>query len=202
MRIILFANSIFKQDISNLITDDDYLVRFNQPSESNLQLTANRTDLVFVANTSALMDKMVKHDAFDQGVFAQKPDVVFPYTNNIIKKIKPHYLKRYVSFLKLFYQKKNYNNEAYISLLSDKGIEVQVLPESYYLNLTEKLSLESSWMPSTGLIALYYFLKHPHFKGIKIYLYGFEFKGWEGHLWEREKKFVERLVEKEQVYIL
>lgn len=202
MRIILFANSVFKQDISNLITNDDYLVRFNQPDESNLQLSGNRTDLLFVANTSEVMDKMVKHEVFDQGVFIQKPDVIFPYTNNIIKKNKPYYLKRYVSFLKLFYEKRNYNNEEYISLLGDKGIDVQVLPEKYYLNLTEKLSLEASWMPSTGLIALYYFLKHPYYKGKKIYLYGFEFKGWEGHLWQKEKKFVERLVEKEQVYLL
>jgi len=107
-----------------------------------------------------------------------------------------------VRFLKWFYKKKNYNNEEYIALLDDKGMDVKVLPESYYFNLKNKLAIESSAIPSTGLIALYYFLTTPLFKGVPIYLYGFEFKGWAGHPWKKEQKFVENLLLKDRVHLL
>lgn len=106
VRIILFANSIFKSNISHLINEHDVLVRFNLPSQLNLEYSDNRTDFLFIANTSELMEGLLKRDLFRQPVFLHHPKVIFPYSNQVIKGYKPSYLKRYVRFVKKFYNKK------------------------------------------------------------------------------------------------
>lgn len=202
MRVILFANSEFKRDISNQIADDDYLVRFNIPSAKNLSLTANRTDVLFLANTCELLDKLVDDNLFNKPIIQQQPKVVFPYTNNVIKSYQSFYLKRYIRFIRWFYEKQNYNNEKYLTKFAEQGFKVDVLPERYYLRLCEKLKLEEQYMPSTGLIALYYYLSAPKYKKVPIYLHGFEFTGWKGHAWEKEKQFVEQMIERGRVFLI
>lgn len=202
MRVILFANSEFDRDISNQISDDDYIVRFNIPSEKNLNLTANRTDILFLANTCELLDKLVDDDLFDKTVIQQHPKVVFPYTNDVIKSYKSFYLKRYIRFIRWFYEKQNYNNEQYLTLFAEHGLNVDVLPEQYYRRLRKRLELEKQYLPSTGLIALYYFLSHPTYKKVPIFLHGFEFTGWDGHAWGKEKQFVNSLVERGRIFLM
>lgn len=201
-KIILIANSDLVFDINNQITPQDIIVRFNIPKSSTLTRTTYRTDFLFVANTVDLLHKKLnKKSKFMK--FIQNMDnnfkIIFPYSDQLIKKNKPYYRKK-----SLFRRDQlciNYNNTKYYKILTDLGYKVSILPEQIYLNLKDKVNLESDCILSTGLIALDYFMNNPNFKMYEIYLHGFSFEGWKGHAWDKEKLYISDLINQKKVFL-
>lgn len=70
---------------------------------------------------------------------------------------------------------------------------MQISSEDYdHLNRT----VGQNFMPSTGLVALYYFLTSEKFRHYETSIIGFSWEGWSGHNWKREADLVEEWISK------
>ena len=190
-KIILVANAENITDINHYLAHDDLIVRFNIPKTSTLEPTGLRTDILFLANTVDILDKKLKKNGkflkFSKK-YNQQFQIIFPYSDNLIKIINPTYVKKRFFICEIL---NNFNNFYYIKLLNSYGFEVEILDEESYFSLQEKIS--SNQIISTGLIAVNYFLNNPKYFNYDLYLHGFSFEGWSGHNWSKEKEFVESL---------
>ncbi|GEM_PF-1990440 len=201
-KIILVANSDYTFDINSYISDKDIIVRFNLPKASTLAPTGNRTNFLFLVNTVDIVQKKLKnHSKFIEftKTIKNKFTIIFPYSDDLIKKIKPLYKKKIFIFLKKLTP--NFNNIEYLKFLESTGNTVQVLPDSYYLDLKKLIDPDTKNILSTGIIATYFFLNNPIYQNYDIYLHGFSFEGWDGHAWNKEKKFIENLIQSNKIHL-
>ena len=195
-KIILIANSDHAFDINQHITDQDIIVRFNYPKPSTLETTGQRTDILFLANAVDIVQKKLRENSKFMRFIQNKQKnllIVFPYSDDLIKINKPQYKKK----IMLFFRKltDNFNNSYYLNFLISRGYQVKVMPEQYYFDLKTKIQYESKNILSTGVLATYFFLHHPQYQNYKIYLHGFSFEGWDGHDWDKEKKYIHSLIQ-------
>lgn len=200
-RIILIANSDYVYDINNHISNNDVIVRFNIPKNSTIQPTGNRTDYLFVANTCDLANKKFKKNSkFMKFTSALSTDtkIIFPYSDNLIKKINPDWTKK-----NLFttVKKPNWNNIYYKEFIENHGFTASILDENIYWDAINSIH-NSENILSTGFLALYYFLTNPNFNDFKICLHGFSFEGWAGHNWTGEKEYITQLEKDNKICIL
>ena len=201
-KIILIANSDYTFDINSHISEQDIMVRFNLPKASTLAPTGQRTDLLFLANTVDVVQKKMKPNSkfikFTKTV--ENPlTIIFPYSDELIKTIKPLYKRKVFIFLKKLTE--NFNNIEYINFLNNLGHKVNVIPDDYYLNLKHQVDPDTKNILSTGIIAMNYFLKKPKYQNYDLYLHGFSFEGWDGHAWDKEKQHIEKLIQSNRIHI-
>lgn len=201
-KIILIANSKHTFDINQHISTNDIIVRFNLPLASTLAPTGYRTDLIFLANTVDVVQKKIRPDSkfikFTRTI-NNKFSIIFPYSDNLIKIIKPLYKKKtFIFFKKLT---KNFNNIQYISFLKSMGNTVIVMPDHFYLDLKKEVDADTKNILSTGILAANYFLKNPTYQNYDIYLHGFSFEGWDGHAWDKEKSYISNLIRNKKFHI-
>lgn len=196
-KIVLVANSSTVTDINDFINDDDIIVRFNVPGLENINKTGMRTDILFLANTVDLMeDRLIEGSNFLEYLNGLTTvEIIFPYEDELIKKINP--LCKTVN--KIFFIKfkkfiNNWDNSKYISLFKERNINVEVVPECVYWDAQRKLNLEgTSFIVSSGFLATLFFLNSEKYKDFDIYLHGFTFEGWCGHAWDCECAYISLL---------
>lgn len=201
-KIILVANSKYTFDINQQISEDDIIVRFNLPLASTLTPTGYRTDLIFLANTVDVVQKKLKpYSKFIKftKTINNKFTIIFPYSDDLIKTIKPLYKKKVFIFFKKLTE--NFNNIQYLSFLESLGNTVVVMPEHFYLDLKKEVDVDTKNILSTGILAANYFLKNPKYQNYDIYLHGFSFEGWDGHAWDKEKNYIKKLIEIKKINI-
>lgn len=201
-KIILIANSKHTFDINQYISTNDIIVRFNLPLASTLAPTGYRTDLIFLANTVDVVQKKIRPDSkfikFTRTI-NNKFSIIFPYSDDLIKIIKPLYKKKtFIFFKKLT---KNFNNIQYINFLKSMGNTVIVMPDHFYLDLKKEVDADTKNILSTGILAANYFLNNPTYKNYDVYLHGFSFEGWDGHAWDKEKSYIENLIKNKKIHI-
>lgn len=201
-KIILVANSDHTFNINSYISDKDIIVRFNLPKASTLAPTGNRTDILFLANTVDIVQKKLKnHSKFIEFIqtIENQFTIIFPYSDDLIKQIKPLYKKKiFIFFNKLT---PNFNNIAYLKFVKSIGNSVQVMPDHYYLDLKKEIDPNTKNILSTGIIAANFFLKNPMYQSYDIYLHGFSFEGWDGHAWDKEKNYIENLIRLNKIHL-
>lgn len=201
-KIILVANSPYVFDIKDRISKEDLIARFNLPEPSTLAPTGNKTDFIFLANTVDVIQKKMRPNSnffqFTQSIEG-KFKVIFSYSDNLIQQINPFYKKRNFLFFKKL--TKNFNNVEYIQLLESLENDFLVLPEHYYLDLKNKIDPDTKTIISTGLIATHYFLNDPKYQDFDVYLHGFSFEGWHGHAWDKEKQYIQNLIDSNNVHL-
>lgn len=202
-KIVLVANSPTVTDINDFLNDDDIVVRFNIPLVTTLCKTGEKTDILFLANTVDLMEDRLKKDSEFLNYLNNLSDVkvIFPYEDDLVKKINP--LCKVVN--KIFFIKfkkfiNNWDNQKYISFFEKRGIDVEIVPESVYWDASEKLNLkDTSLIVSSGFLATLFFLNSEKYKEFDIYLHGFSFEGWCGHAWDFERAYISSLVKKGEI---
>lgn len=201
-KIILIANSEHIFDINQYISDNDIIVRFNLPKASTLALTGNKTDLLFLANSVDVVQKKLKpHSKFINFLQSIKNEftIIFPYSDNLIKINKPKYKKKTFIFFKKLTD--NFNNIEYSDFLKNQGYALEIMPDEYYLDLKKKVDPDSKNILSTGFLAANYFLRNPEYKDYDVYLHGFSFEGWDGHNWDKEKQYMNEMIEQHKIHI-
>lgn len=207
MRIILVGNAPLTKNISHLIKEDDYIVRFNLPLESSIKFTGDRTNAIFFANTDFLAKKNIEAGLLNLPLFASYPQIILPYDKEVILKNFPIYKVKLWGFIK--YKKSNYNSEWLFKQLQQTNCDITQLSHDDYKQCLNLLDIEDipvadrttkkAYIPSTGFIALNYYLFNSNFRNIPIIMHGFTFSGWDGHAWAKEKDYVTSLHTKSRV---
>lgn len=201
-KIILIANSDHIFDINKYISDHDIIVRFNLPKATTLQATGTRTDLLFLANSVDVVQKKLKPRSkfihFLQNI-NNEFTIIFPYSDDLIKINKPKYKKKTFIFFKQLTD--NFNNIEYSNFLKNQGYSLEIMPDEYYLDLKKEVDPDSKNILSTGFLAANYFLRNPIYKDYDVYLHGFSFEGWDGHNWDKEKEYMNNLIQHHKIHI-
>lgn len=201
-KIILIANSEHIFDINPYISDNDIIVRFNLPKTSTLPLTGNRTDLLFLANSVDVVQKKLKpHSKFIHFLQGIKNEftIIFPYSDDLIKINKPKYKKKTFIFFKQLTD--NFNNIEYSNFIKSQGYSLEIMPDGYYLDLKKEVDPDSKNILSTGFLAANYFLRNQAYQDYDVYLHGFSFEGWDGHNWDKEKEYMNQMIQQHKIHI-
>ncbi|WAW10591.1 hypothetical protein NB640_02720 [Oxalobacter vibrioformis] len=183
MKIWIIGNAPNKQNIDHLVNKEDIVVRFNSPNPS----CSLRADVLFIANAyenvrSRKMNinkKYLKKNTFVIYRFSLKGVFSLLKKQKIFKIIK--YLYRFLFFI----LRNNLHHFKY---------------KFFDFNLINKIAsdvLKTDKEPSSGFIIIYYFLEK--YKDAKIIMHNFTFEGWDGHPWEKEKKYVQRLIDENKI---
>ena len=193
-KIILVANSKRIQCINHFLSPNDIIVRFNFPDKNSLALTGNRTDYLFVANTDDLASKKFKKNSkFMQFYhqFLKGSTIYFPYSDHLIKKIKPYYYKKKL----IFFKKKliNWNNNNYITFLESENIRTKIMDDIFYWKAKQVIQSNNNDIISTGFLSYIYLSSLPEFENYEFILNGFTFEGWDGHNWNSEQNYIKEL---------
>lgn len=200
-KIILIANSDHVSDINKYISEHDIIVRFNLPKAATLQLTGNRTNLLFLANSVDIVQKKLRPNSkFLNFLQSIKNDftIIFPYSDNLIKINKPKYKKKTFIFFKQLTD--NFNNNEYSKFLKNQGYHLEIMLDEYYLDLKKEVDPDSKNILSTGFLAANYFLRNPIYKDYDVYLHGFSFEGWDGHNWDKEKEYMNSMIQNHKIH--
>lgn len=201
-KVILIANSSNVLNINERINDQDIIVRFNIPDKQKIELTGNRTDILFLANTVDLMEARLKDKNFHNFIDTLNNTIIFfPYEDELIDKINPTCkIVHKFFFIKFKKYIKNSNNYKYVNYFFQKNIQVNVIDQSYYWIGKNLMNIDNSSILSTGFIALQYFLNNEEYIDYDIYLCGFTFQGWSGHDWDQEQKCILNLKANNKIY--
>lgn len=181
--IFIIGNSEERKDISHLITEQDIVVRFNQPNPS-CNLVA---DVLFISNNAKLI---VHLTSINNGLLSKEGLIIWRHTVSelLLSRFEnPSFSRklRYPFYFPIFRWKNGFNK-----------YPQQYLPISIYrecINITTQL-------PSSGFIAAY--LYSNYFPDRKIYLHNFTFEGWDGHNWSLEAEYIQRKTESNELIIL
>lgn len=194
-KIILVANSEHVRDINSQLSSEDILVRFNAPKSTTIQKTGGRTNYVFLANTVNLLQGRIRKGYHRSKLLQGDVKLVFPYSDQLIQQINPYFQpKALLPFMTKPEKQKNWDNAKYVEIFKAQGVETFILPENIYYQVQQNLEISNRHIISTGLLALFYFLSHQDYQTYQIYLNGFSFQGWQGHDWQAEQRYVERLL--------
>lgn len=182
---------------------DDIVVRFNMPSKQSMTIADGRTDYLFAANSKAVFLENLEKGLLESKAVRSRPIVVMPYHPTIIRSYLP---KRRHKFLKIF-RKRGIDDGTLqcIEAFGKSKLTLLLLSSALYENCCAALNIDnrlpSPQVPSTGYIAINYFINNPHFRSHKIVLDGFSWQGWHGHAWGAERQQIENLVQQGKILI-
>ena len=181
MNIAIVGNGPI-QDCGAKIDQFDIVVRFNVPRYWN-KGAGKKFDIWVIANCGS-GSRFAKKRTFLNSDYKNLPsEIFFPRPWGL----RPHY-----------------KNNAH-ALLSNNKICSETLfyiPKERYLALLSKLKEISgkAVFPSAGLVAIHTIVSLAE-KEDQVVLYGFGFRGWSGHCWKTERKYVELLKSQNKVKI-
>lgn len=75
------------------------------------------------------------------------------------------------------------------------------MPDGYYLDLKKEVDPDSKNILSTGFLAANYFLRNQAYQDYDVYLHGFSFEGWDGHNWDKEKEYMNQMIQQHKIHI-
>ena len=192
-RLIVIGNSNQQPENMPALGRDDLVIRFNYPNSKTHQFYGGRTDFLYMANVLTLIKKHIASRILELDLFNTLPVIVLAYHPYIIE----HYLPRERrKFLKVFkYYVIDNGIAAVINYFGRfKGFNFRILAANDYLNAIASLQRIAGHtrpiIPSTGFIALHYFLNSREYRDYQICIQGFSWQGWEGHDWDSERRFI------------
>lgn len=203
MKIFILGNGPI--DNSDLIAPErgDLIVRFNMPSKSSMTIAQGKTDYLFAANSKAVFLENIEKGLLTSQAVLSKPTVVMPYHPTVIR---AHLPKRRHKFLKIFRRRGiDDGTMECIEAFGKPRLPLLLLSSEHYYQCCASLNIDSNLpspkVPSTGFIAISYFLKSPLFRDYQIFLAGFSWQGWHGHAWDAERRQIEHYVQQGRVVI-
>lgn len=196
-RIFIIGNAPDQESISDIFSKQDIVVRFNHPTDECLERYGSRTDILFTINTWKFILKRIEADLIYQSWLQDCKQIILAYHPNILLK----YHHQPSLFSRVFTHKKI---DGSMNALSYFGLKFPVtfLSEQFYLDCCSLLEIPESEfknaIPSTGFLAINYFLKN--FPDYEIYIHGFSWEGWHGHEWSKEKLYFQKLLTKNKIF--
>lgn len=175
-RIFIIGNAIETQDIYGCLTSDDVVIRFNNPNPS----CDLKADILFVSNGPALV---VHRDMIKSTLLKEGGEIIwrYSYTDILRSRYDKVSFSRKVRYL-LYFEK--------FKIINDfNRYPQQFLGEDIQQRCINTLNHK---MPSSGFLMIFAMVNlYPE---REIYIHNFMFDGWDGHQWELEKQYVDKLI--------
>jgi len=198
--LFVVGNGPISRDMTADVDGADFVVRFNEPKQS-IGMSGTKTDWLFIANAGKPMQRRLEDpNYFASPIVASARRVFLVYHPDIIKAYhpKPNILSRMKG------RRGNWT-EAAILMYGRAGKEVTVLPPTFYEDGCKALGLSTVQMksvfPSTGYFGIRYLLGEFRLSEWMINMCGFSWEGWKRHPWMDERRWIERLVEKQHIKV-
>ena len=187
---VIIGNGNLHRDISAIVDDAEFVMRFNEPNLSG-GMGGTRTDILMLAASSKVMQRRLVDPAFlDSTVFKAVKEVMLVYHPAIIRKYHP----KPNIFSRLKGRKADWSMQA-IELIGSAGKEIRLMPPQFYLDGCAALGVPASRMrelfPSTGFLGICYALSNFPAEEWDVKLCGFTWEGWKRHAWQDERRWVE-----------
>lgn len=204
MRIFIIGNGPIANPQEITPAAGDLIVRFNMPSSQSMAIAQGRTDYLFTANSKAVFLENLEKGLLTSPAVLSKPTVVMPYHPTIIR---AHLPKRRHKFLKIL-RKRGIDDGTMdcIEAFGKPRLPLLLLSAEHYYHCCSTLGIDndqpSPQVPSTGYIAIRYFLNNPLFRKYQMTLTGFTWQGWHGHVWDAERQQIEEMVRQGRVTIV
>lgn len=177
MNIYIIGNANELTDISNRLTPNDIIIRFNNIN-TTCKISAN---ILFVANGYNL-----KHISFNSHYVNNNFSLLFRYP--IIRNSQYLNLSPLRKFTYLFYCIPKFF--LFILFHTHKLPKIIFFKKSYYQYCQKLLNYH---LPSTGFLAIIYCLKT--YPNSHIYIHNFTHIGKGEHPWLKEKLYIQKLIQ-------
>lgn len=182
-RIFIIGNADSSFSLDHIISEEDFIVRFNKPNIScNI-----KTDMLFIANGPRMIIR--KTELFNN-LLNENCTIIWRYSIKDIlsSRYERISLSRKIRYPFLFSKFKKINTfDQYPSSVYDQNMQKKCT------------SFMHEAIPSTGFLAIYMLkTQYPH---IPIYIHNFTFQGWEGHLWDSEEKIINQWIESKELAV-
>ncbi|NLR99638.1 hypothetical protein HGP17_22690 [Rhizobium sp. P38BS-XIX] len=190
---IIIGNGKLERDLSEIVDNADFAMRFNEPKAS-IGMSGSRTDVLMLAASSKPMQRRLTDPGFlTSPTFKAAKEVVLAYHPDIIRKYhpKPNFLSR------LKGRKSDWTLRT-IELVGGAGKEIRIMPPQFYVDGCAELGVTEGRMsqvfPSTGFFGIRYVLSMLPADEWDVKLCGFSWEGWKRHAWMDERRWVEEKV--------
>lgn len=196
-RIVIVGNGSFSRGQARAIDNSDLVVRFNgcrSVGEGGL-----RTDIVSVCNTGRPAAAMI-----GEATWRNSPAVMSAVEIWCVREaskfaeIKPALAIQYPELGDFC----DDYTESFASFATNTGKSFAVIPRRYHdlLDLELRGLMPGAYVvPSSGLITIAYVIGEVAAPGDQVLLAGFSHQGWDGHPFDAERGFVDRLIAQEQL---
>lgn len=198
---IIIGNGKLHSDVSAIVDDAEFVMRFNEPNLSG-GMSGTRADMLMLAASSKAMQRRLVDPAFlESPAFKAVKEVVLVYHPGIIRQYhpKPNILSR------LKGRKADWSMQA-IDLIGSAGKEIRIMPPQFYLHGCAALGITGSRMrevfPSTGFLGICHVLLNFAEDEWEVKLCGFTWEGWKRHAWQEERRWVEEKIASGRVSML
>lgn len=181
-KFFIIGNADEQGDITQLISEDDIVIRFNSPNPT----CRLKADWVFIANGYVQIRHLhiTSHDLFKSNM-----RIFFRYT---VEDIWHQHYQRIPLHKRIKYQ---WRFPKWIKRFHLNQYTIDTVPSDIFQHCIELLNFPQ---PSTGLLAINYVLQQ--YKDHPIYVHNFTNEGWVGHHWGREKQFITELIEQKKIF--
>lgn len=174
-KFFIIGNADELNSITQLIGDNDFIIRFNSPNPS----CTLKADWVFIANGYC----QIRHLNIDHQFFKPDTQIFFRYRkediyHNCFENIPLHKRIKY-----------RWRFPKWIKKCKLDQYQLEIVPKSIYIQCTNMIGYS---LPSTGLLAINYISNL--FPNNQIFLHNFTNKGWRGHAWDREKNLIQEWI--------
>jgi hypothetical protein len=191
-RIVIVGNGSFSRDEAAAIDNGDLVVRFNgcrSVGEGGV-----RTDIVAVCNTGRPAAAMIGHAAWRNSPALKSAAEIWCVRDAPkFAELKPVFAIQYPE-LDDFCD--DYTEE-FASFAANSGKSFSVIPRRFHdlLDLELRGLMAGAYVvPSSGLVAIAYVIGQVAAPGDQVWISGFSHQGWDGHPFDAERGFVDRLI--------
>lgn len=189
-RIAIVGNAPNETDLSQDIDAADTVVRFNNAFGYG-GVRGSKVDDLFLINCGGQPNEWLNSSEFWQRAYVVRTPKVtlpIPYDPNAMPLPIDHGCHH------ACLDGVNFEPDLR-ARLERMGKVVRVLPRNVYQTsrdiLTDRSAVGSKVVPSTGFLSILDYLDRCQ-PDCAIELYGFAFAGWDGHVWSRERQWIER----------
>ena len=172
--------------LSQFIDESDFVIRMNDIKNRWFRGVGRRTDMIAIMNTGVL--KFTQGKLISRKMTKGLREVLFVVPDIQIQQATLPNQNPAVG--------KQLANEI---LIHQKWAQlpVSVTDERHMLELADTLNSmgRRRCAPSTGICVIAHVLNQPRFADYQIYLVGFGFRGWRGHNFAAERKYIETRLE-------
>lgn len=196
-RIVIVGNGSFSCGEARAIDSCDLIIRFNgcrSVGEGGL-----RTDIVAVCNTGRPAAAMIEHAAWRNSPAVKSTAKIWCVRDpSKFAELKPLIAIQYPELNDFC----DDYTEGFASLAANTGKSFAVIPRRYHdvLDLELRGLLPGAYVvPSSGLVAIAYVIGEVAAPGDQVLVAGFSHQGWDGHPFDAERGFVERLITQGQL---
>lgn len=198
---VIIGNGKLHHDLSRIVDDADFVMRFNAPNLSG-GMSGTRTDMLMLAASSKAMQRRLVDPAFlESAAFKAVKEVVLVYHPGIIRKYhpRPNILSRMKG------RRADWTMQA-IELIGSAGKEIRIMPPQFYLDGCAALGVSGPRMrevfPSTGFLGICHVLSKFPAGEWDVKLCGFSWEGWKRHAWQDERRWVEDQIACDRISML